>query len=428
MYVNRFRNASIGADEVISNPNGNNSLVMTERKGKGAVIINLSTSSQNISGNVSLPDGNYFDYINASDFTVANGKITGAIPPRSVAVVSAVELRESDTIQRAYFNDYTRKYKDDTIYAEIVTEDVYSCYYSVNGGTQVPCSTGDKLVIGNSADKTGTTSVTLTAYDFYGDKYVMTYYFTKEEKITSGKKVYFNKPSNWGDKLYAYVYSEGSPVRENKSWPGIPMKEESDGRYSYTFDEDWGSALVIFNDGSNQTGNEAMSSDNIYYVQNGDEALPHPTASHSIVHDNNKHYCEYCHFVAGNHNLTATIDEQTGMKHITCSDCDFVANLDPNIFYFSAPVLWENVNVYMWNDNGDNGWPGVQAQYVGLNEFNQKIYSIDTTGFTSMIFNNGQGSQTADIIKADCGAYNGLYRNDDGSVGYYVYVPENHHE
>ncbi len=252
MYVNRFRNASIGADEVISNPNGNNSLVMTERKGKGAVIINLSTSSQNISGNVSLPDGNYFDYINASDFTVANGKITGAIPPRSVAVVSAVELRESDTIQRAYFNDYTRKYKDDTIYAEIVTEDVYSCYYSVNGGTQVPCSTGDKLVIGNSADKTGTTSVTLTAYDFYGDKYVMTYYFTKEEKITSGKKVYFNKPSNWGDKLYAYVYSEGSPVRENKSWPGIPMKEESDGRYSYTFDEDWGSALVIFNDGSNQ--------------------------------------------------------------------------------------------------------------------------------------------------------------------------------
>lgn len=252
MYVNRFRNACVGADEVISNPGGNTSVIMTERTGKGAVLVNLSAGSQNISGNTSLPDGDYTDYINSVSFTVSNGKITGALLPRSAAVITAVELRESDPVQRAYFNDYTRKYKDDTVYAEIVTEDVYSCYYSVNGGAQVPCSMGDKLIIGNSADENGNTAVTLTAYDFYGDKYVMTYYFTKEEKITSGKKVYFNKPSHWGDKLYAYVYSEGSPVRENKSWPGIPMKEEADGRYSYTFNEDWGSALVIFNDGSNQ--------------------------------------------------------------------------------------------------------------------------------------------------------------------------------
>ena len=347
----------------------------------------------------------------------------------SMRFISTMELNGAslDNITNIELNFDLSKEGETTKHSNTVTQTtVYDRITGDNGKDQVDDT---YYAVFKITDLTKNyTGWSITPYFKYNYSDNSTETVTASSWIIGLARVYFIKDSSgWGNDINVYMFENNE--HHNATWPGARMTyDETTNMYYYDYALGERFNTVIFNDGSNQTGNEAMSSDNIYYVQNGDEALPHPTASHSIVHDNNKHYCEYCHFVAGNHNLTATIDEQTGMKHITCSDCDFVANLDPNIFYFSAPVLWENVNVYMWNDNGDNGWPGVQAQYVGLNEFNQKIYSIDTTGFTSMIFNNGQGSQTADIIKADCGAYNGLYRNDDGSVGYYVYVPENHHE
>lgn len=59
--------------------------------------------------------------------------------------------------------------------------------------------------------------------------------------------MYFEKPDTWGDELYAYVYDP--EINENASWPGVKMTKESDGKYSYTFDKDWNSPLIIFNDG-----------------------------------------------------------------------------------------------------------------------------------------------------------------------------------
>ena len=32
-------------------------------------------------------------------------------------------------------------------------------------------------------------------------------------------------------------------------WPGLEMKKESDGRYSYTFELSWETPYIIFNDG-----------------------------------------------------------------------------------------------------------------------------------------------------------------------------------
>ena len=246
-------------------------------------------------------------------------------------------------------------------------------------------------------------------------------------------RLYFIKDnSGWANNINVYMF--GNNGQQNDGWPGKPMTyDETTNMYYYDYALNEGFNTVVFNDGSNQTVDEPLSAENPYYLQVDNKALPHPTASHSIGYNDNKHYCEYCHFGEGNHNLTATIDEQTGKKHITCSDCDFVANLDPNIFYFTKPNEWDDVYVYMWNDKGDNGWPGVKTtDCVGLNEYGQKVYSINTVVndniYDKMIFNNGQGTQTADIIKADCGAYNGIYRIDDNSVGYYVYVPENHQE
>ena len=92
--------------------------------------------------------------------------------------------------------------------------------------------------------------------------------------MKTGTKVYFEKPDDWADNIYAYVYDEtsSSSVKENSAWPGISMKKEDNGLYSYPFDEEWGAALIIFTDGTNQSNGvlepgEEVVSDKVYKME-----------------------------------------------------------------------------------------------------------------------------------------------------------------
>ena len=73
--------------------------------------------------------------------------------------------------------------------------------------------------------------------------------FTFEDtyQVKKGTTVYFQKPAEWKDKIFIYVYN--TKLKENDAWPGEVMKKEADGKYSYTFDIDWDTPLIIFNDG-----------------------------------------------------------------------------------------------------------------------------------------------------------------------------------
>ena len=62
----------------------------------------------------------------------------------------------------------------------------------------------------------------------------------------------FTKPDKWGDKINAYVYSKNNGGIKNKDWPGVEMKNNGDGTYSYEVPGDIESPLVVFNDGSKQ--------------------------------------------------------------------------------------------------------------------------------------------------------------------------------
>ena len=58
----------------------------------------------------------------------------------------------------------------------------------------------------------------------------------------------------------------------NGKWPGVAMKKEADGSYSYTFEEEWIAPLIIFNDGRNQSNGtlepgEAVIEVKIYAVE-----------------------------------------------------------------------------------------------------------------------------------------------------------------
>ncbi|OUM61820.1 carbohydrate-binding module family 26 protein, partial [Piromyces sp. E2] len=78
--------------------------------------------------------------------------------------------------------------------------------------------------------------------------------FTPFELHTSA--IYFLKPSNWGDDIYAYHYSEDNSMNTYpyQKWPGRKMKK-MDGFYYDIFYNQYfmtGNRKVIFTDGKNQ--------------------------------------------------------------------------------------------------------------------------------------------------------------------------------
>lgn len=86
--VNKFRNAMVGQNEYLRNPNGDNKVLMIERGTKGVVIVNLNSYSTNLSSVTNLAAGTYTNQTDDnSTYTVSNGTITGTLPARSVVVL-----------------------------------------------------------------------------------------------------------------------------------------------------------------------------------------------------------------------------------------------------------------------------------------------------------------------------------------------------
>ena len=112
---------------------------------------------------------------------------------------------------------------------------------------------GDKLTVNKPADGNVAT-IELTAENSEGtptyERVEIT--FVTNYEVKRGAKVYFEASENWGDKICAYVYNRDGD--ENLYWPGCDMTKESDGKYSYTLEDDFRSPLVIFNDGQEENG------------------------------------------------------------------------------------------------------------------------------------------------------------------------------
>jgi len=73
--------------------------------------------------------------------------------------------------------------------------------------------------------------------------------------------------------------------------------------------------------------------------------------------------------------------------------------------YFINSTKWTTVNAYYWMDGGASiSWPGVAMTKTGDTVHGFDVYSIevDSNAYNRIIFNNGSGSQTADLeLKAD---------------------------
>lgn len=84
------------------------------------------------------------------------------------------------------------------------------------------------------------------------------------EEGTGGFTVYFTKPSDWGSAIKIY-YWDPTPggILTPVNWPGVPMTSLGEGIYRYYFPT-ISATNLIFNDGSNQTGNLYRDKDGWY--------------------------------------------------------------------------------------------------------------------------------------------------------------------
>lgn len=107
-----------------------------------------------------------------------------------------------------------------------------------------------------------------------------------------------------------------------------------------------------------------------------------------------------------------------------------VAVEDTKTYYFSNNKGWSTVYVHYWSEGGEGTqWPGVKATYLGVNGYNEGVYSIDVPSYAEkIVFTAGEsGPQTVDIVLADY-SDDGFYlssQNEEGkwTVGTYMFDP-----
>ena len=88
--------------------------------------------------------------------------------------------------------------------------------------------------------------------------------------------------------------------------------------------------------------------------------------------------------------------------------------------YFSNNLHWDQVYAYCFkNTNSNAAWPGVTMLYESTNEYGEDIYSytFDGTQYDYIIFSNGSGTQTVDILAGSSGT--GYYCTTQNSQGKY---------
>lgn len=268
--VNQFRNAMVGLPNEISNPTGDNSVLMIERGSAGAVIINASDSDISIDFSTDVADGTYTDEATGNPVTVSGGKMSGTVKAGAVAVIYNSELVKQPTVSISQNGGQFRGTLTLTLTARNTTE----ATYKIGNNAPVSYVSGDKITIGS--DMAENTSVDITLYGKNADgETTKTYTFTKiSTPILEGKTViYFdNSTYKWDNvNLYAYYRNSNNNVINNAEWPGVKMTDLGGDIYGYVLDDSWdySTAYVIFNNGSGTQ----FPSDVGYEVKKGDHKI-----------------------------------------------------------------------------------------------------------------------------------------------------------
>ena len=253
--------------------------------------------------------------------------------------------------------------------------------------------------------------------------------------------VHFYRPPTWGTGINIYWW-DALPTGNlaNATWPGVAMTSDGNNWYHYTF-TNITSDSVIFNDGSNQTGNLYRGGTNGWYegttwynsaptavtgvtlsptsasiAAGGTQQLT-PTIAPSGAVNQNVSYTSSNSAIASvsSTGLVTGVSSGTATITVTTQDGSFTATSAITVtgstgftVHFYRPSTWgTTINIYWWDAlpsgvlaNGT--WPGVNMTSDGNN-----WYHYTFTGITSdsVIFDDGS-NQTGNLYR---GGTNGWY-------------------
>lgn len=250
--VNFFRNAMAGKSEYLRNPDRDQKILQIDRGTDGTVIINLNYEDKNINSDTTMKDGTYTDQVSGRTFTVSNGKISGKLDKRKVAVIYNKDESRVDAVSETGSNTF----KSETLNVKLTAKNATNTTYVTSEGASGSYDDGDVITIGAKSSIGDKITVTVKGTSSKNEPLETTETFEKIDqepfwKLIDGKyDVYIKKPSGWGSTLYMYAYE--SETSNNAAWPGVKMESLGEDVYACNLPDDFKTAKVIFNDGSNQ--------------------------------------------------------------------------------------------------------------------------------------------------------------------------------
>ena len=249
--VNLFRNAMAGKSEYLRNPGKDSQILQIDRGTEGTVIINLKEESVNINSDTKMKDGTYKDQVSGRTFTVSNGKISGTLDKRKVAVIYNKDQESVGISSTTGSNSFST----DTLDVKLSAKNVQNATYTTSEGASGSYTDGEVIAVGAKSQIGDTITVTVKGTGTKGEV-TDSAEFKKTEKdpylkyIDGSYDVYIKKPDGWGDKINCYAYVDEDT--NNGKWPGVEMKYLGEGVYAYNLPDDFKNASIIFNDGASQ--------------------------------------------------------------------------------------------------------------------------------------------------------------------------------
>ena len=249
--VNLFRNAMAGKSEYLRNPGKDSQILQIDRGNEGTVIINLKEESVNINSDTKMKNGTYKDQVSGRTFTVSNGKISGTLDKRKVAVIYNKDQESVGISSTTGSNSFST----DTLDVKLSAKNVQNATYTTSEGASGSYTDGEVIAVGAKSQIGDTITVTVKGTGTKGEV-TDSAEFKKTEKdpylkyIDGSYDVYIKKPDGWGDKINCYAYVDKDT--NNGKWPGVEMKYLGEGVYAYNLPDDFKNASIIFNDGVSQ--------------------------------------------------------------------------------------------------------------------------------------------------------------------------------
>lgn len=166
-------------------------------------------------------------------------------------------------------------------------------------------------------------------------------FITTAQVFAATRTVYFYNQNNWTE-VHAYTWNSLNG-NENNGWPGEKItKTNSDNLFVYEINND-AFDMIIFNNGKD--GSDKQQTNNLKIIDGK----------------------EYYQFSYNGNSKTVYLD--------------------------NSETQWDNVYIYYWIGKDNNNWPGLKIRKSSNNIYTAEIPE-DATGF---IFNNNNGSQTANL-------------------------------